>query len=257
MRGALCFCLIASGLAAEARVARIVGTEGSVEVRVHPLLNWRNALRNMPLVESSQVQTGSQSWVEIEFDEGSVLRLLSSSQAEISDYLRLSTGQKITHLAIDRGVAYFDGQPDWRDALVLSVPGAQVSPKNGSRVRVEVDSVSSRIAVIEGIVRVLNPSIEVEVPAGRTFQIDATHSDRFVLLPEVAELESDAWSRKRDLSLPLSFGASGLELQGTWIATTEFGSVWKPKVPEGWIPFRNGTWIWYDTLGFTWVPAEP
>jgi hypothetical protein len=29
--------------------------------------------------------------------------------------------------------------------------------------------------------------------------------------------------------------------------------VWKPKAPAGWAPFRNGRWLWYDGLGYTWI----
>jgi hypothetical protein len=31
---------------------------------------------------------------------------------------------------------------------------------------------------------------------------------------------------------------------------------WKPKIPEGWAPFREGKWQWYEGLGFTWIGAE-
>ena len=48
-----------------------------------------------------------------------------------------------------------------------------------------------------------------------------------------------------------------LDANGTWIETAEFGPAWKPAAQTGWMPFRNGKWIWYDGLGYTWVSAEP
>ena len=48
-----------------------------------------------------------------------------------------------------------------------------------------------------------------------------------------------------------------LDGAGEWIDTSEFGIAWKPKVAEGWAPFREGKWQWYDGLGYTWIGAEP
>lgn len=257
MRPAWCWLLLASGLAAETRVARVVEADGNVEFRLHPTLEWKTASRNTPLVALSEVTTGFQSRVEIEFDDESVLRLSADSAFEISDYLRLSTGQRITHLSIDRGTAYFAGQPEWRDALVLTVSGAKVAPKRGSRARLEVDQTGSTVAVLEGEVRVSNPVIEVDIPAGKTFRIDAVRADRFELIPEVDARDSDTWSRERDRSLPLRFGARILDDHGTWIATSEYGQVWRPKPGEGWAPFRDGKWLWMESFGYTWVGSEP
>jgi len=49
--------------------------------------------------------------VEIELDDGSAWRLGPDSLGEISDYTRLSTGQRITLLSLDHGTAYFSGEP--------------------------------------------------------------------------------------------------------------------------------------------------
>jgi hypothetical protein len=37
---------------------------------------------------------------------------------------------------------------------------------------------------------------------------------------------------------------------------TDLGAVWKPKVAEGWAPFQNGRWRWYEALGYTWISDE-
>jgi len=46
---------------------------------------------------------------------------------EISDYARLSTGQRFTVLSLDHGVAYFTGEPGGADTLTLVVPGVEAS----------------------------------------------------------------------------------------------------------------------------------
>ena len=58
------------------------------------------AERNLPLPESAWVRTGEGSRLEIELDEGSVARLGPNSQVGLSDYSRLSTGQRVTLLSL-------------------------------------------------------------------------------------------------------------------------------------------------------------
>ena len=253
-------------LCAQTRYARLGEVEGSVEVQIHPAEPWKAALRNTPLLESSSLRTGPASHVEIELDEGSVLRLAENSACEFSDYTRLSTGQRITHISLDRGVAYFSGESSWRDALILSMPSAQVSIRRGSRVRMEVASDSSQLAMLEGEARLSSTAIELNLPEGKMLKLPLGRSDKFYLLPEISQLDSDTWSLTRDKlmvgdasrsRLPgLQYGVRDLDAAGEWIDTAEFGMAWKPKTVEGWAPFRDGRWRWYEGLGFTWIGAE-
>ena len=99
MRALTLFLLLSAALTAQTRYARLGDLDGAVEIQIHPTQPWRTALRNTPLLESSSVRTGSASHAEIELDEGSVLRLAEDSICELSDYTRLSTGQRITHIS--------------------------------------------------------------------------------------------------------------------------------------------------------------
>src|SRR5438094_10231986 len=105
MRGIALWLMAAASLCAQVRYARLGEIEGSAETQLHPSQPWKPALRNTPLLESSWLRTGGASHAEIEFDEGSVLRLAEDSICELADYTRLSTGQRITHISLDRGVA--------------------------------------------------------------------------------------------------------------------------------------------------------
>ena len=97
-------------------------------------------------------------------------------------------------------------------------------------------------------------------------RIDLARWDKFHLLPEISHLDSDTWNLTRDKALAgdasrnrlpaLHYGLRDLDASGEWIDTAEFGLAWKPKMPEGWAPFRDGKWRWYEGLGFTWIAAE-
>jgi hypothetical protein len=266
MRTVAFWLLAGASLYAQTRYARLGDIEGGVETQIHPTEAWKTALCNTPLLEASSVRTGPASHAEIEFDDGGVLRLAENSLCELSDYTRLSTGQRITHISLDAGVAYFDGESSSRDALVLSLPNARVAIRRGSRVRLEAGLDVTRLAVLEGEARLTSAAIELEVPEGKMLKLELARSDKFYLLPEISKLDSDTWSLTRDKTLAadssqnrlpgLRYGVRDLDLNGEWIDTEEFGVVWKPKVAQGWSPFHDGKWQWYDGLGYTWISAE-
>ncbi len=251
--------------AGQARYARLGQFDGNVEVQLHASHPWSPAQRNLPLVEAAWLRTGPASRLEIELDEGSAWRIGANSQIEVSDYSRLSTGQRITVLSLDHGVAYFTGEPSGKDTLTLSVPGAQVTLLRGARVRLQVDLSVSRITVIEGAVRLSCPAAELDVREGQTVRVEPLYPARFGLDHEIEPLELDRWNEDRDKALEVSnsgahvaqrYGVNDLDAAGEWVQT-DIGTVWKPRIAEGWTPFQKGRWRWYDALGYTWVGDEP
>src|SRR2546425_8915488 len=128
------FLVPAALIAGQARYARVGDMDGKVEVQMQAADPWSPAERNLTLTEAAWLRTGASSRLEIELDEGSALRLGPDSLIELSDYARLSTGQRITVLSLDRGMAYFTGEPQGRDALALAVPGAPITLMRGARV---------------------------------------------------------------------------------------------------------------------------
>ncbi len=258
---------IAGTLAAgDARYARLGESEGAVEVQLRAGQPWVAAARNLPLIESAWLRTGAASRLEVEFDEGSAWRLGAQTRAAIADYTRLSTGQRITTLSLDEGVAWFTGRPEGADSIVLSVPGAQVTVTRAARIRLDVGPQTASIAVLSGWVRFSSPAADMDLHEGQTTRVEAANPSRFFLFKEVAAEELDEWSAHRDEVLAGSisaghtahrYGRADLDTAGEWVETGDLGSVWKPRVTEGWAPFRAGRWQWYDTLGYTWVSSEP
>ncbi len=251
--------------AGQARYARLGEFDGKVEVQLQAADAWMAAERNLPLTDSTWLRTGFGGHVEVEFDDGSTFRLSADSQAELSDYTRLSTGQRLTVLSVDHGVAYFTGEPTGKDNLTLVVPGAQITLIAGARIRLHVDVTATRVAVIEGVVRMSCPAAEIDLREGQTGFVDPTNAVRFSLERGVRPLDSDSWSEGRDKALaPGSsaarvaqrYGVNDLDAWGEWVQT-DLGAAWKPKVAEGWAPFQHGRWRWYEGLGNTWVSDDP
>jgi hypothetical protein len=265
MKHLLLWLMPAALFAGQARYARLGEFEGKVETQLHAGDAWSAAERNLPLAESAWLRTGVSSRLEIELDEGSAWRLGPESQAEVSDYSRLSTGQRLTILSLDHGVAYFTGEPGAADTLTLVVPGAQVTLLRGARLRLQVDAAVSRISVMEGVVRLSCPAAEMDLREGQTVRVEPANTARFGLDREVPAMELDRWNEDRDKTLAAAspsavhvaqrYGVVDLDGTGVWMQT-DLGAVWKPGVAEGWAPFQKGRWRWYNALGYTWISDE-
>jgi FecR protein len=261
----LLFLIPALLCAAPARYARVGDFDGQVEVQLTPADPWMPAERNLPLPESAWIRTGVASRVEIELDEGSVWRLGPESQGGLSDYTRRSTGQRVTLLLLDHGLAYFSGSASAPDSLLLVVPGAQVAVTKAARLRFEAADVATQLAVLQGVARFSSPAAEIDVAQGQTSRVEPSHPNRFFLYREVTPIDLDGWSTARDktlasaisgLHVPQRYGLADLDSAGQWIQTDDLGTVWQPKAAEGWTPYRSGRWRWFGGLGYTWVSDE-
>jgi phosphate transport system substrate-binding protein len=243
--------------AAPPRFARLGSFEGQVEVELDPADSWRPATSNLPLPESTRIHTGPNAKVEIEFDDASVFRMVGEAMAEISDYTRLSGGQRILVISLDHGLAYFTGEPGPADAIHLLVPGAQTMLKQGSRIRLQALDNSSEIAIVEGSARFTIPTAEMDLRQGQSARVTVPDSSHFSLYREIAPLQPDTWNEQLDKAEADS-PASTLDLDrsGKWIADGDYGTIWQPPPQAGWAPFRQGRWVWYQSIGFTWVAAE-
>jgi hypothetical protein len=264
----LALCLLPLTLSAgQARYARVSDFDGAVEVQLQAADDWQAARRNLPLRELSWLRTDGPARVEVELDDGNVLRVGPESLVEFSDYTRLSSGQRITVISLDHGVAYFTGAAESPDTVILALPGAQASVRQPVRLRLEARDPWSMIATTDGSARFSSPAAEFDLGAGQIVKIDPSHTARFYLYREIPTLETDRWSDERDKVLAsttsaahvpgLRYGLADLDANGVWIQTGELGTVWKPKMPAAWTPFRRGKWNWYDGLGYTWMSDEP
>ena len=253
-------------LAGQSRFARLGEFQGQVEVQLTAADPWIPAERNLPLTELAWLRTGAGARVEIEMDDGSLWRLGPNSLGEISDYTRLSTGQRITLLSLDHGTAYYTGQPAAKDVTMLVMPGAQMTVLQGSRVRQTAQPGLSQAAILEGLVRFSSPTAEMDLHEGTTAQIDPPNPARFSLDPEIAAQPLDRWSEDRDKAqaspgsaayVNAAYGLADLDSAGKWVEAGGLGMVWKPEVSDTWAPYQNGRWRYYDALGYTWVSGDP
>ncbi len=51
-------------------------------------------------------------------------------------------------------------------------------------------------------------------------------------------------------------GGAELADYGSWTPNPQYGEVWYPDVPTGWVPYREGHWAYIAPWGWTWIDSN-
>src|SRR5215470_16287250 len=75
-----------------ARIVRLSYIEGQVQVSQRNGIGYENATMNIPVVEGDLIRTTDNGWAEIQFEDGSSVRVAPDSQITFSALGRYSGG---------------------------------------------------------------------------------------------------------------------------------------------------------------------
>ena len=255
--------MLALGLPAAAgaqeafRDARIRYVEPGVSVQRASETGAEEALPNLPFLPGDRVWTDQGGRAEIQFADGTVLRIDSRSKL---DYVARER-EDVVVLRLWSGGLYVHGR---NPGLSVETPGGVVEVGRGGVYRVDVDSGEARLSVYEGEARLDSVRVRsgerayarrgeaVEGPE----RFDRAAGDEFARWDEDRGARDErAEARPEYLPEEIAPYAGELESSGTWYYESEVGHVWRPHVGPGWQPYSDGRWIW-TAYGWTWVPYE-
>ena len=246
------------------------------------------AILNLPVGPGDIIQTSAERRSEIQFDNGTIVRLDLNSRLKIETLMAqsLSTAQKISNLVLEKGQVYVMYKK-YNSLEMFQVVTA------GAAVKLDHNSVALIRLAAEG-------STDVQVERGKAFLLygaDKLHLSRKSINAkqrgvvsaenrvELAEYKvlSDfkAWNESINAHFPelhegsylpkplqklplavFNFAQKFGNIHGEWIWHDLYGYVWRPylndqRYPWGtWQPYINGSWTGYGGELF-WVPAEP
>jgi hypothetical protein len=247
------------------------------------------ALLNMPLGPGDTVRTSDVRRTEIQFDNGTIIRLDTDTELKIETILApsLSSLANVSNVVLARGRAYIMyTEYDRRELFQILTPGAALKMKNHTVAEVE--------AVPEGAtaVRVSNGRVDVLFgPAAKKVDGEKVRSGESLIVTADGRLEKSAppaaaefqaWNaalnedfeKTHDGVTPLPkpiqkmpkavfyFAQRYSTTYGEWIWDEYLGYVWRPnandhRYPWGsWSPYYAGQWATRDGRMF-WVPQEP
>jgi Family of unknown function (DUF6600)/FecR protein len=250
------------------RIVRLSSVDGNVQIDRHTGAGLEKAFLNLPITEGVKLQTGNEGRAEVEFEDGSVVRLAPSSIVEFPQLSLRDSGSRVSTVKVLQGTVYvnFLGKTD--DEFTLDFVREAFAPKDAVHFRVQVSDADATLAVFNGLANISGPSGNVEVKKNQSVTFDLANHDQY----EMAKLEDepfDRWdkeqakyhqtylSKNRDYT-PYAYGLSDLNYYGNFFNAPGYGMLWQPYFAGmGWDPFMDGGWAWYPGYGYTWVSAYP
>ena len=253
-----------SGNTGPIRLARFAFVSGSVNWRADSSDEWSKATINLPIRQGAQIWIQDGGRADVQFDDGSELRLGNGALATLKVLYSDKEGE-FTQIALYDGLATLRSRHD-NAVYQVDTPAASVKSKGASQIRFGIDN-GTEISVQRG-------DATIEGPQGKT----SLHSGDYLDLPDSDASfkvrpapQADAWDRWNDERNRLLEGApskhvpsniglvSGeLDSYGAWRSDPAYGSVWYPRgVSSDWRPYYDGRWTYCDPFGWTWVSSEP
>lgn len=260
-------------MASHARIVRLSHIEGTVQLDNDN--GYENATANMPVAEGDRLLTRSDGWAEVQFEDGSTLRLSPDTQASFSQLGLNSEGGTVTAVDLDEGEAELNLKKHDNGEFALTVRNKTLLLKHSGRFRVTTtNSTPLEVAVWKGAVGVDDAASgsEIAVKKNETFTLDAMDLGRYDLEKDVEADDLDQWSQQRDETLssyasagngsyaqsPYQYGLNDLNQYGSYYDVPGYGYLWQPSgVSLGWDPFMNGYWTYSPIYGYSWVSAYP
>jgi FecR protein len=256
-------------------MARLSDVVGNVQLLRGDQTQFDQAVVNMPLIEGSRLQTGTDGQAEVQFGDGSIARLAPNSSMSVTQLRRNADGQAVTQVEILSGLGYFELRSDSGENSVLYGSNV-ISPIDGpATVRLDLDARPAEMGVLDGKVHVAGGTqFAVDVRTDESIRFDATDVSRYYLAEGVTPDSWDTWNSDRNRILAdqeqqrtdagtASANSSDpswadLDQNGSWYAVPGYGDVWTPYgAGPGWDPYGSGYWGYYSGGGYYWISGYP
>ena len=131
----------------QARIVRLSNVQGNVQIDRRTGDGFEVALENLPVLQGTRIATKDDGRVEIEFEDGSTVRLAPNTSVEFTRLSLRDSGGKNTELEVSEGTAYFNINPGKHDDFVVDVGHRSVNLDHAARFRATVDQSHAHIEI--------------------------------------------------------------------------------------------------------------
>jgi FecR protein len=265
------------------RAARLTYVQGTVTVNQPGYTQSVPAQLNLPLLTGVQIATANDGQAEVEFEDGSIVRLTPNTVLSLDNLAIQPDGTFVTNLSLLQGLAYCELRATPQYRYSVNAGGDVLSPVENATVRINFDQPPAIFSVFDGTAQVERqgsaPIAEVstsgyatQVRAGESLRGDPNDANRYFLTQQIADDSWDQWNEDRDQAAAADaadstnvrndyagaqgYGWSDLDANGNWYDVPGQGPVWQPQVANGDLnfdPYGYGAWVWYPNSGYLWA----
>lgn len=250
------------------RLARISYLQGDVTWRPDDSAEWSPGTVNLPLRQGAQIWVSNGGRAEIQFDDGSLLRLGNNGVATLQTLYSDSEGE-FTEIKLTDGLAALRLKHE-RSVFQVDTPLVSVKSTGPSALRVGVGD-GVEVGVRSGSAMVEGTQGKADLQRGDYLDL-ATGDSRYEVRSLPQEDSWEQWNDQRDDRLTsadndnrvhrlppnIALVAGDLDDYGDWQDVPQYGWVWCPRTSAAqWRPYQYGHWTWVNPFGWTWVSEEP
>jgi uncharacterized protein DUF6600/FecR-like protein len=280
----------------KARIVRLSEVQGTVQIERAPGSGFDRAFMNLPVIEGTKIKTGKDGRAEIEFEDGSALRLAPGSEIDFASLSLGDEGQKLNTVDLVSGTVYaniylkssYDKKSG--DQFQLNFARESLTLEQAAHFRAELTGSSrATVAVFKGKVNAAGPSGQFDIAEKHSATInfakevattsepgaavaDPAQKDTYKIAKNYETEPSDAWDHQQSdyhdryatttssasLASPYAYGMSDLNYYGNFMMLPGYGNVWQPYfIGANWSPFLDGGWSFYSGMGYMWVSGYP
>jgi len=254
----------------QARVVRLSEVQGEVQVDRNTGRGFEKGFLNLPITQGLKLQTKHDGRAEVEFEDGSTLRVTPDTVIDFPQLSLHDSGAKASAVHLQEGTAYVKFAGAKGDEFTLTFAHEKLSLAHSAHLRIEMADTTATLAVFSGDVQAEGESGTLAVSKNHTASFDLTHGDRYTLAKDLEPDPFDAWDKQQDQYhqqyagnsyssySPYAYGTSDLNYYGNFSNVPGYGTVWQPYFAgAGWDPFMNGAWAFAPGFGYGWVSAYP
>ena len=253
------------------RIVRLSEIQGAVQIDRNTGQGYEKATVNMPLVEGMKLAAKADGRGEVEFEDGSTVRITPNTKIEFTALSLQDSGAKVSTITLTQGLAYVDYTAKQKDNVFTVIfKDERVRPEEAARFRVNLAEATAEVAVFNGNLKIDGLSGAVEVGKNKSAIFDLTNGNKSTLAKNIEEQPYDAWEKQQAKyqqtyaskgsynNYPYSYGVSDLNYYGSYSNVPGYGMMWQPFFAGvGWDPFMDGSWMFYPGAGYTWVSSYP
>jgi hypothetical protein len=253
--------------ASQARIVRLSDVQGSVQIDKNAGLGFESAFLNLPIVQGTQLRTRANGRAEIEFEDGSTLRVTPNTTVLFSTLGASDVGKRLSTVHLLDGRVYVNWLGKSGDKFTLDFSHERVDLSQPAHFRVAYSSHSAEIASFKNGLEVSGPAGTVKVDKKKMVSFDVDDQDKSTLAKGFASGPYDEWDKQsveyhdqyaKNNSTQYGYGYSDLSYYGSYSNFPGYGMLWQPYFTgAGWNPYMDGAWSWYPGMGYLWASAYP
>lgn len=247
-----------------------------------------SAVVNLPLGPGDLIQTFDGRRCEIQFDNGTIIRLDYGTRLKIETILAqsLSSRDKVSNLVLETGGIYvMYKQYNSKEIFQVIAPNASVKFKHNTVAMLQLSAggdteVQVKYGKAYALYGLDRKNLK-EQAVDKLEKLTISRNNTFAFAPYVENTDFEAWNKAVNadfealhegmskLPMPIQklpwavfyFAQKFGNLNGEWLYDQMYGYIWRPFIntemyPWGWQPYVYGHWTTYGGQMF-WVPDEP